>query len=125
MPTIGENIRNARKALKMSQDDLAEAIGANRVTISKYENGGYLPSVPALERLAAALNTTPAQLSGTATVNTAPWNPDDMNYAEQEDEAIRIMARGMAKMSPENRQKLLDVARTFFREDFDEQGNKQ
>ena len=42
MSTIGDNIRTARKALKMSQDELAEAIGANRVTISKYENGGYL-----------------------------------------------------------------------------------
>lgn len=63
MATIGENIRKARKALKMSQDELASAIGANRVTISKYENGGYLPSVPALKRLAAALHTTPEELS--------------------------------------------------------------
>ena len=39
MSTIGDNIRTARKSLKMSQDDLAAAIGANRVTISKYENG--------------------------------------------------------------------------------------
>ena len=61
---IGDNIRLARKALKMSQDDLAEAIGANRVTISKYESGGYLPSVPALERLATALHTTPSRLTG-------------------------------------------------------------
>jgi transcriptional regulator with XRE-family HTH domain len=64
MNTIGENIKAARKALRMSQDALAEAIGANRVTISKYENGGYLPSVPALERLADALHTTPEELSG-------------------------------------------------------------
>lgn len=61
---IGKNIRERRKELKLSQDDLAFAIGANRVTISKYENGVYLPSVPALERLADALKTTPAALSG-------------------------------------------------------------
>lgn len=64
MSIIGDNIKAARKALRMSQDALAEAIGANRVTISKYENGGYLPSVPALERLADALHTTPEELSG-------------------------------------------------------------
>ena len=64
MNTIGNNIREARKALKMSQDDLAEAIGANRVTISKYENGSYLPSVPALDRLAVALHTTANALQG-------------------------------------------------------------
>ena len=64
MNNIGQNIRMARKQLSMSQEQLAEAIGANRVTISKYENGDYLPSVPALERLADALHTTPEELSG-------------------------------------------------------------
>ena len=62
--SIGDNIRSARKALRMSQDDLAEAIGANRVTISKYESGRFLPSVPALEKLALALRTTPGRLTG-------------------------------------------------------------
>lgn len=64
--SIGDNIRRARKSLGMSQDDLAEAIGANRVTISKYESGRFLPSVPALERLAIALKTTTAKLSGSS-----------------------------------------------------------
>ena len=60
-----------------------------------------------------------------AVISTEPWNPDDMLYAETGDEDIRIMARGMGKMSPENRKKLLDVARTLFAEDFDEEGNKR
>ena len=64
MNTIGDNIKNARKALQMSQDTLAELIGANRVTISRYEAGHYLPSVPALERIATALQTTTAKLTG-------------------------------------------------------------
>ena len=55
--SIGNNIKAARKALGMSQDALADAIGSNRVTISQYENGKYLPSVP-------ALRTTPAVLTG-------------------------------------------------------------
>ena len=61
---IAENIKQARKALHMSQDELAEAIGANRVTISRYETGSYLPSVPALEKLAVALRTTTGKLTG-------------------------------------------------------------
>ena len=62
--SIGDNIKAARKALKMSQDELAEKTGANRVTISHYETGVYLPSVPALQRLAEALHTTPTKLTG-------------------------------------------------------------
>lgn len=60
---IGDNIRNARVALKLSQDELAERVGVSRVTVSKYENGRFLPSVPALEKLAFALGTTPAILT--------------------------------------------------------------
>lgn len=67
---LSDNIRAARKKLKMSQDELAEAIGANRVTISRYETGSYLPSVPALERLAEALGMTPSQLTGGAEPKT-------------------------------------------------------
>lgn len=61
---IGINIRNARKALHLSQEALGEMIGANRVTISRYETCEYNPSLPALKRLAEALQTTPAELSG-------------------------------------------------------------
>ena len=61
---IHDNIKQARLNLKMSQDDLADAIGASRVTISKYENGHFLPSVTALQKIAVALNTTPAALTG-------------------------------------------------------------
>ena len=60
---INDNIKAARLALHMTQDDLADAIGASRVTVSKYENGHFLPSVPALEKIAAALGTTPAALT--------------------------------------------------------------
>ena len=67
---LADNIRAARKALKMSQDELADAIGANRVTISRYETGSYLPSVPALEKLAEALHMTPSQLTGGAEPKT-------------------------------------------------------
>lgn len=99
MNNIGQNIRMARKQLSMSQEQLAEAIGANRVTISKYENGDYLPSVPALRRLAEALQTTPAALSD------GEEEPDDA-FAIRErlrrDPAYRLLFDAADNASPEH-----------------------
>ena len=100
---IGDNIRNARKALKMSQDELADAIGANRVTISQYERGSYLPSVPALERLAEALGMTPGQLTGGAEPQTE--TPKTVE--------ARIVSGGMDKLPKERRQQILAVFRAM------------
>ena len=105
--SIGENIRNARKALNMSQEQLATAIDANRVTISKYENGGYLPSVPALEKLAEALKTTPAALSGTA-------SQDDSDSKVPQTIEARILSEGVDRMPKEQREQALQVFRAVF-----------
>lgn len=109
---IGANIRNARKALHMSQEDLAAAIGSNRVTISKYENGGYLPSVPALERLAEALHTTPGALSGNAEpeqqANTAPKTTES-----------RIISECVDKMTKEDRERALAMMKAVYADYFD------
>lgn len=106
MPTIGENIRAARKSLGMSQDSLAEAIGANRVTISKYENDAYLPSVPALERLAIALNTTPAKLSESiAPEETEPDEEDEADRIRERlrrDPSFRILFSAAENVKPEH-----------------------
>ena len=38
-------IRNARKAAGVTQEQLAEVLGINRATLSKYETGVIEPSV--------------------------------------------------------------------------------
>lgn len=57
MASIGKNIKNQRKKLNMSQEDLAAKIYTTRQTISNYENGRSNPDIDTLERLAVALNT--------------------------------------------------------------------
>lgn len=37
---LGERIREARKAAKMSQEELAQGVRVRRQTIGEYENGG-------------------------------------------------------------------------------------
>jgi len=92
---IGINIRNARKALHLSQEELGEMIGANRVTISRYETCEYNPSLPALKRLAEALQTTPAELSG-----------DDSDTKKEPATVGGFPIEGYLQLIPENRKKI-------------------
>lgn len=63
--TIGERIREQRKKVGISVDELAEILGKNRATIYRYESSDIekLPTT-VLEPLARALQTTPAYLMG-------------------------------------------------------------
>jgi transcriptional regulator with XRE-family HTH domain len=63
---LAKNIRAARLALRMSQRTLAEAIGIDGVTVSRYEVGALAPSATRLRELARVLMTTTEQLLGDA-----------------------------------------------------------
>ena len=62
---IGARIKQRRKELKMSADDLGKRLGKDRSTIYRYEKGDIenLP-LDILEPIAAALQTTPQFLMG-------------------------------------------------------------
>lgn len=62
---IGQRIKDRRKALKMSADELGKRLGKDRSTIYRYEKGDIenLP-LDILEPIAKALNTTPQYLMG-------------------------------------------------------------
>lgn len=63
--TVGSRIRDFRKRLGLSVDDVAEKLKKNRATIYRYESDDIenLPA-PILEPLAKVLQTTPAELMG-------------------------------------------------------------
>ena len=62
---IGKRIRERRKELNMSVDELAKKLNKNRTTVYRYEKGDIenLP-MDILGPLAKALDTTPAYLMG-------------------------------------------------------------
>lgn len=64
----------ARKRLKWTQEQLAEAIGVKRAIISKYENGSVEPSITQIRKIAKALNTSVAYLLGDID------DPDDKSW---------------------------------------------
>ena len=63
--SIGKRIKLARESLKLTQSDIAKKVGVATQTIFKYENE-IVTNIPLdkLEKIADALNTTPAYLMG-------------------------------------------------------------
>ena len=63
--TTGERIKQRRKELGMSADELADAIGVHRTTIFRYEKGD-IEKIPLTQivPIARALRTTAGYLAG-------------------------------------------------------------
>ena len=60
--TLGERIREQRKARGMSQEMVAGHLGVSRQAVAKWENGQSAPSAENLHRLAELLGTTAGSL---------------------------------------------------------------
>lgn len=56
--TLGEKITKIRKEKKLSQLDIATAIGVSRDAISKYERGDIIPSVENARKMALTLDVS-------------------------------------------------------------------
>lgn len=59
---LSRNIAGRRRALDLTQAQLAERLGVDTETLSRFERGKHLPSLATLERLAEQLQTTVAVL---------------------------------------------------------------
>jgi transcriptional regulator with XRE-family HTH domain len=59
---LSTNISTRRRALGLTQAQLAERLGVDTETLSRFERGKHLPSVTTLERLALLLLTTVGEL---------------------------------------------------------------
>ncbi|ADZ84328.1 helix-turn-helix domain-containing protein [Cellulosilyticum lentocellum] len=61
---LGNNIKTARKKLKLTQKELAQQLGIAEITIRKYEKGEREPNLETIEKLAVTLKVTPYELLG-------------------------------------------------------------
>lgn len=59
---VGQEIRQRRESLKMTQAELAERAGIPQSHVSRLECGKHAPTFVTIERVAKALKTTPAKL---------------------------------------------------------------
>jgi transcriptional regulator with XRE-family HTH domain len=59
---VGRNVRAAREARRMTQEQLAETAGFSQQYISNLERGLCNPTIVTLHELAQALRSTPVDL---------------------------------------------------------------
>ena len=108
--TIYERIRELRIAQRMSQTDLALKMGyKDGSMITKIESGKVDISQKKVIAFAKALGTTPAYLMG--------WkedHPDDPLSETPRTAEARILAKGIDRLPPEQREQALNVIRAMF-----------
>ena len=81
MKNYGDRIRKARKAAKCTQEGLANALGLNRATISKYESGIITPTIDQFKTIAKTLNVDVYSLVDFETASTMLF--DEINSKEE------------------------------------------
>ena len=79
--TTGQRIKELRKKYKITQDQLAESIGANRVTVANYESGKYNPSSEALLKISEALKVSTDFLLGNDNQANSIPSDNDIKFA--------------------------------------------
>ena len=111
---IGERIKQRRKQLRMSADDLGKKLGKDRSTIYRYEKGDIenLP-LDILEPIAAALNTTPQYLMGWEAVQKKNDVLSDIVLKLNEDMELLSMVEQISKLDFEKRQAVKSVLNAF------------
>lgn len=79
MSCLGENIKFYRKQKKMTQADLAEALGVFSTTISAWEVGRNKPLIDKIEMMAKIFNVTKSELLGETIDDFFSNKKDDSN----------------------------------------------
>ena len=105
---FASNLRNCLAQAHKNQIDVANDLGITASTVSDWYNGKKYPRIESMQRLADYLQVPLSRLR------------EDPNEREQLPEEIVILNRAAKKMTPENRKKLLDMARIMFQEEFAE-----
>lgn len=79
---IGELIKATRKEKRITQSDLASAIGVERSTIAKYESGISEPSIDTIKKISRALDRD--LLSALGETNDSTEINEAISYAQNQ-----------------------------------------
>ena len=103
--TTGEKIKQLRKSLGMTQEELGDLIGVQKAAINKYETGVVVNlKQTTIAALSKALHVSPVEL----------LSPEDVSPDQPVTSEARILARGIDRLPQEEREQALAVVRAMF-----------
>lgn len=107
---VGERIKQRRKDLKMSADELATSVGVSRSTIFRYEKGDIEKVGPdVLKKIADKLNVSPADLMG--------WDDTPVqDHKIPTSPLVQKITEKAVKLTAPRKQKVLDFTENQLRE---------
>ena len=118
---IGENIKRARQAKGLSQEEVAVKLHVVRQTVSKWEKGLSVPDADVLMRLAKFLDVPVSQLLGVEIQPDPAQNLAEELARVNEQLALQIQKERQREQANKKRGLLLLLS-FFFRKKFHRKG---
>ena len=114
------NLKQLREAKGVSQATVARELNISRQTYNNYELGKREADYETLLKLAEYFDTTVDRLLLCRNDESSSSEVTENGSNETDDDLI-ILNRNAKKLSPENRKKLLDMAKVMFKEEFNDE----
>ena len=95
---------------------VSKETGVTQTTLSDWKTGRATPKTATLQKIADYFNVSLDWLAGSSECRDRVENINTEDIPEE----IVILNRAAKKMTPAQRQKLLEVARVMFKEEFDD-----
>lgn len=105
MPTIGENMRRARRLAGLSQEELARRSGISVMSIRRYESDTRIPTLETLGTLAKAMNSYVGNI-----LEPGQWGQLDADWEEKEDDIDHEFRALFADMTEDQREEVKQFA---------------
>lgn len=115
---LGDKVKQLRKKIGITQQELAASIGLSQSAIGMIEGNKQGASKDTLIKLAHALNTTVDYLLSND-IDISTNDNTDESIVEIDDD-IRRIERARKKMDPKNKEKMMNILRSAFDEYFDD-----
>jgi len=106
--SLGDRLKEKRKTKKLTQQDVAEKLGINNTTISKWESDTYEPDAENLKKLAELYDVTVDFLlgrnsdeSGNQTIRSSAYYGGGEDWTDEEKQAADAFIEMLRKKKRE------------------------